>query len=198
MQHIYLIRHGQSIGQADNTVHDEMTPLSREGRQQIETLVPFMQNLQITKMYTSPLKRAEESAEILAKALKVGYEQDNDFGEWNYHGKFEGSWDEHRIQYPQLHISSGCFDPDFKLAGGESYNEFVARVHKRAKWLAEPGSESIAVVSHFCALNIITNTILDLPIREEFCFEFANGSISKVTIKPDFPTRLTFSNRIFY
>ncbi len=110
------------------------------------------------------------------------------------------TWSEHRQKYPKLHIASGEFDPDYKVADAESYNEFVQRVHSRALKLKTKDNENrkVAIVSHFCALNIIANTLLELPIREEFCFEFLNGSVSKITIRSDFPVRLNFSNRIFY
>ena len=200
MQHFFLIRHGQSLGQALNSVHDASTPMTDEGRRQIYSLLPFLQEQKITRVYTSPFRRAAESAEIIASALGVPLIEEADFSEWNYHGNFHGTWEEHRQTYPWVHVRSGQFKPDFCVPGGESFNDFYSRVSRKVGDYRKStrGDQQVVFVSHFCALNVITNTFLNLAARDEFYFDFANGSVSKISVKCEENAKLSFSNRFFY
>lgn len=201
MQHFFLIRHGQSTGQASNCVHDASTPMTAEGRRQVQSLIPFLREMKIMRIYSSPYRRAMESAEILNTELQVPLVAEECFGEWNYHGNFVGSWEQHRAKYPKVHVNSGSFDPGFCVPGGESFTDFYARVQKRTlafKEVALSDQSPIAIVSHFCALNVVANTLLQLPQLAEFYFDFANGSVSKIAVKNAQTAKLAFSNRTFY
>lgn len=142
-----------------------------------------------------------DSAEILNTELRVPLIAEECFGEWNYHGNFLGSWEQHRQKYPKVHVNSGIFDPDFRVPGGESFTDFYARVQRRTLTFKESAAgeqQPIAIVSHFCALNVMANTLLQLPQAAEFYFDFANGSVSKIAVKNLQIAKLAFSNRIFY
>ncbi len=69
---LYLIRHGQSTWNAENRVQGHSNPpLSPKGRGQIEKLIPRLKREKVEKIIASPLKRAHESARILAKGLAI-------------------------------------------------------------------------------------------------------------------------------
>ena len=67
---LWLIRHAQAVDAAD----DAARPLSKRGRQQIRALARFLsasQALQPAEIWHSPLVRARETAQRLAKHLRL-------------------------------------------------------------------------------------------------------------------------------
>lgn len=70
---IYLIRHGESLANlglvsADFSMDNQNT-LSKKGEDQIRAIIPAFQNCNIVRIFSSPMKRAVESAEILQSGL---------------------------------------------------------------------------------------------------------------------------------
>lgn len=69
---LIMLRHGKAVDADNNTADDERT-LSREGRAQLEkyypTLAHYLRQLPACQVWTSPLVRARESADILCRYL---------------------------------------------------------------------------------------------------------------------------------
>jgi phosphohistidine phosphatase len=69
---LYIMRHGEA-GKRSSASKDYERPLTVSGRKEIEQVASAMRSLdpQITKIVTSPLKRAQETASLVAKQLKI-------------------------------------------------------------------------------------------------------------------------------
>jgi phosphohistidine phosphatase len=83
MVELYVLRHGEAGKRLPAGSNDSERALTVTGKQEIEKIAEALQELGIKFDFiaTSPLKRASQTAEIVAKALKVKK------------GKLEG-WDE--------------------------------------------------------------------------------------------------------
>jgi len=70
---LYLLRHAHAGDPADWEGEDEGRPLTRKGRRQAKRLGSFMRavGLEPDALVTSPLVRALETAELVAKALRT-------------------------------------------------------------------------------------------------------------------------------
>ena len=72
MSKIYIVRHGQDEDNANGLLNGhrdkELTAL---GRQQAKVIAGKLKGDGIDVIYTSPLKRAYETAEIIAKELQI-------------------------------------------------------------------------------------------------------------------------------
>ena len=125
MTTIYLIRHGQTDwnkkkifrGRAD-------VPLNEYGRKEAEALSRHLENVRVDACYSSPLSRARETAEIVARphSLDVMIDEgiiDVDYGEWQ-----------------------GISDKEVDKRFTEIYRRWVERPH-HTKF---PGGESLAMV----------------------------------------------------
>lgn len=65
---IYIMRHGQAKGNKEDVLLGRMeAPLTEQGRENAAKIAKEFKILQIDYFYSSPLKRAVETAEILAK-----------------------------------------------------------------------------------------------------------------------------------
>jgi len=67
-----LIRHGQSLGNIEGRIQDGTDPLTERGRAQARALAAALAvRGDLTHLYTSPLARARETAEIVGAAVGV-------------------------------------------------------------------------------------------------------------------------------
>lgn len=85
---IYLIRHGETEW-AKNGRHTGRTdiPLTDTGREQAGFLLPIFDEVKFTRILSSPLQRALETAKLAGLTSRV--EPDKELLEWDY-GDYEG------------------------------------------------------------------------------------------------------------
>lgn len=85
---IYLVRHGETAWSRTGQ-HTSFTdlPLTEQGEREAHRVGQRLANLQFTKVFTSPLKRAAHTCELAGFGARA--EIDPDLVEWNY-GKYEG------------------------------------------------------------------------------------------------------------
>ena len=70
---IFILRHGEAGNRMTVVEKDSERPLTPEGRTEIQEIAKSLKTvgLQTDRIYTSPLRRARETAEIAAKALNI-------------------------------------------------------------------------------------------------------------------------------
>jgi len=134
---LIFVRHGESEA---NLLHEFSNsgwkhPLTEKGRLQVEILAGRLANQAITRIYTSPVMRAVQSAEILSGKLDVPYEETEALREYSV-GVWEGStdpagWQEYQ-QVNDVWMLRGEYDR--RMQGGECFNEVRERF---AVWLGE-------------------------------------------------------------
>src|SRR5437899_12962529 len=79
----YFVRHGQTDYNllADESEHPAHIPLNATGRTQARAIEPIVASLPIKTVCFSPMKRAQETKEILSERLVVEYSEIGDLGE---------------------------------------------------------------------------------------------------------------------
>lgn len=68
---IIFLRHGECINQGDKNYHMQNTGLTREGKAQCKHSAKYLKNEKIACIYSSPMKRAVDSAKIIAKYINA-------------------------------------------------------------------------------------------------------------------------------
>ncbi len=71
MTTFYLLRHGARVSREENT------SISDIGKKQAELTANYLKNLNISEIYASPLKRTQETAQIISRILKLSVKTDN-------------------------------------------------------------------------------------------------------------------------
>jgi broad specificity phosphatase PhoE len=85
---VYLVRHGESDWNAENRFQGHSDrPLTELGRRQAELLAEEVAGLPLSAVYTSPLRRCTETADIVARRLGLEPTLDDalcevDVGSW--------------------------------------------------------------------------------------------------------------------
>lgn len=84
MTTVYLLRHGEDVN-PDGLIKGHLPgfPLSKEGKKQIEGAAKLLEKEGISAIYTSPLLRTRQSAEIFQKAFpKASFKVLEELTEW--------------------------------------------------------------------------------------------------------------------
>lgn len=125
---LYLIRHGQSAGNAEGRFGGHSaTPLSKLGKQQAEMTAQALAKERITAIYSSDLYRAVQTAEPLARALNLKINATNTFRE-RHVGVLEGlTFDEAKKEFPEDYYALVNRELAHVITRGESYHQLLDR-----------------------------------------------------------------------
>jgi len=145
---LLLIRHaltphvGHKLSGWSSGVH-----LSDEGRAQAARLTERLHEVQIDAIYSSPLDRAVETAQPIAKDHKLRVRQRAEIGEVKY-GELEGK-SLRTLAKGKLWAKLQTWPSDIRFPGGESLRETQARAVAAIERLrAEHPKQNVAVLSH--------------------------------------------------
>jgi broad specificity phosphatase PhoE len=126
---IWLARHGETDANAEGRIQGSIDePLNGRGREQAHELAREAASLGLRALYTSHLRRARETAEIVGEALDLEPRVDERFAE-SHRGEWEGRLiAEIKAEDPEGWRGSLAVHPAFRFPGGESLEEHAARV----------------------------------------------------------------------
>lgn len=142
MSRIFVIRHGETSGNAARIVQRPDIPLSARGEAQAEALARRLAREGIARIVSSDLARAVGTAERLQRATGAPLTFDPLLQERNF-GDVRGT------AYDELGFD--LFALDFAPANGETWDAFHARVDRAweaVRALAATTSGTLAVVTH--------------------------------------------------
>ena len=113
MTRLLLIRHGRSTWNADKRIQGQADPpLDEVGREQARRLAERLRGDPPVALYTSPLQRARETAEIVGQALDVPVVPDGRLKEYDV-GAITGlTWEQVVEQHPDVAHACASGAPD--------------------------------------------------------------------------------------
>lgn len=155
---IYLIRHGETdwnIKQRCQGFSD--IPLNANGRRQAEAIARSLSCEEIHAIYSSTLKRANETASIIAKYHQAVVQATPALCELNQ-GDFEGLTLSELIQNHSDFLEGWLREPaDVKIPGGESLREMQTRAWAKLEEIIDSHpDENIVVAGHnLCNLALL-------------------------------------------
>ena len=184
---ITLIRHGESVWNGERRIQgNQDPPLSPRGRQQAALLAARL-GVHLPQrpaaLYASPLRRAVETAEIVAAAISLPVMAEPGLREMGL-----GSWEGRTV--PEIRTASpGAYeawlrDPQAHPApGGERLEVFEARVTAAFDRLraAHIGGDLI-LVSHGGPIKALLCHILGLDVRLLFRIKQDNTALSAIQV----------------
>lgn len=165
---IYLIRHSELQDDLINCYGGASDwNLTENGANKVEQFRSTYEHLHVQKIYTSPLKRAYKTAEILNKNNQVEIEKVFDLRETNHYGYLTGLEKNlakelfgYLLEMPEYHNSS--YYNRKCMPGGETADELDERVQNVFDKILKDGMDlkTIAIVTHGGVLRSIFLTIL--------------------------------------
>jgi probable phosphoglycerate mutase len=180
---IFVIRHGETPGNAARVLQTPETPLSARGARQAERLARRLADEEIGHILASDLARAVMTAEHLEAATAAPVEYDSLLQERNF-GDVRGT------AYADLGVD--IFAPDYAPPGGEDWAVFHARVVRAWARIREAAAETrghLAVVTHGLVCFSLVRNHFALPPGEAVPMRFGNTALTLVDATPPWTVR---------
>ncbi len=181
MTSLILIRHGDTKWTAEKRYQGSTDiPLSVHGRTQMRTLAKAFNNLPVDKIYSSQLGRSIESAEIVAKTLKLTPVADVRLNEINF-GQWEGKSAQELADTGDKFYQRWANGHWVTAPKGESTARFKKRVELFLKQcLRKNRDENVAIVSHGGTMRMIILIMLKLPLKYLFHFHIDTAAVTVI------------------
>jgi 2,3-bisphosphoglycerate-dependent phosphoglycerate mutase len=156
---LLVIRHGLPVRteRTDGTAADP--DLSPEGLQQAKLLADYLAGEHIHAVYSSPMRRAYQTAVPLAKSLGVEVVVEPRIAEWDQHSSSYIPLEELKAADPEAYrrLMKGELDLDIDIHHFQ--REVVAAMEEI---IAKHGGEKVAVVCHGGVINTYADAVIGL------------------------------------
>jgi 2,3-bisphosphoglycerate-dependent phosphoglycerate mutase len=193
---LYCVRHGESTHNAAGRIQGQADiPLSDFGRRQSQAVAEALAAQGIDVIYSSPLCRALETAEIVARHLKLGVRTDARLMEINagiFQNRLRAEIGE---RYPAEFARWVAGDPDFVIPGGESRNDLIRRGCDAVRDIALAGHPRAVIVSHGRILALTVKALAGFSAGEASP-SLENGAITTLMFHPDARFELVAFNQV--
>jgi 2,3-bisphosphoglycerate-dependent phosphoglycerate mutase len=175
---ILFIRHGES--EADILqVHEGRADfeLTDRGRKQVRSMAEKVKcDFPPDFIYASTLKRASETAQVLADTIGCPLKYEEELMEHNNGVQAGLSFEEAKSLKTSLYLHD-------RFDEGESHIEFRMRIETIfSKILADSTHKRIAIVAHGGVINCLLRSFFDMPISKSFYFLNGDTGISFLEI----------------
>ncbi len=183
-----LVRHGETDINKQKIVQGSEinAPLNKVGKEQAKKAGEGLKGQQFDVIISSHMKRAVETAKIIAKEIGLPYEKgfeifrERDMGEWTGQSIFDVLAKE---KAPKSQRGAVFLKSTPK--GGESFNQFVDRARKAHDWLLkEYAGKKVLVVAHGGFNRALMMIAKNLPYAEVAVMEPKNAHAEQLTLTP--------------
>jgi len=178
---IIFLRHGQAKNNTERVLAGRTpgVPLTEEGVDQSEKAAKFLEDMNISAIYSSPIERAKNTAEIVGKHNSIDVKIDDRLIEIDM-GKFTGR------PYDEIFSSHGnvfmkFYKGELEIAhnGVETFVEVKKRILGMVDHVIENHpDENVVLVTHMDPIKAMLSTIISLSPENLYELIIANGSLN--------------------
>jgi probable phosphoglycerate mutase len=178
---IIFLRHGQAKNNTERVLAGRTpgVPLTEEGVDQSEKAAKFLEDMNISAIYSSPIERAKNTAEIVGKHNSIDVKIDDRLIEIDM-GKFTGR------PYDEIFSSHGnvfmkFYKGELEIAhnGVETFVEVKKRILGMVDHVIENHpDENVVLVTHMDPIKAMLSTVISLSPANLYELIIANGSLN--------------------
>ncbi len=184
MTEIIIARHGETEWNVSQVFRGRIdVELNETGIKQAELLAKYLSDLEIEAIYSSPLKRALKTAEIIAGYHKLSVEiapglVDFNFGEWQglAHQEVED-------KYKNLYAEWVENPHKVMIPGGENLNDVRSRARGVVDNVIAKHGGTVVLVSHRVVNKVLICALLGLDNSHFWNIKQDTGGITTFTYK---------------
>lgn len=181
---LFLIRHGETKWNRELRFqgHADLE-LNQRGLEQAQITAHFLAEHRFDRFYSSDLKRAGQTAEVLAAPHNLPVSARKDLREINY-GDWEGQTYRQLWEQEPQSLEKWSQDPSaIKPPGGETLPDFQLRVvNFFFSLIKESAGKRIVVICHGGTLMVYLAYILQMPLKLCNRFQFDHLGISRIIV----------------
>lgn len=184
---LILVRHGEPTQSARGRCYGKLDiSLSERGRTQAEQLAAWSRRFHITRVISSPRRRATDTAASVARAHNLTVEIDERLREIDF-GAFEGlTYDEVARRYPAEYQLWMTRPTEIEFPAGESFERMRLRVLAAAADARTAGG-CACLVAHGGTSRIILADALQMPAAAVFRLDQTYAAASIIDFYDETP-----------
>jgi probable phosphomutase (TIGR03848 family) len=184
MPTLLLIRHGENDFVRTGKLPGRMPGihLNEKGRAQAAQLAEALRNVPLAAVYSSPLERCAETAELIGEARNLGVQllpslMDTDIGKW------QGRELKRLRRLPEWKLVQGA-PSRFRFPGGDSFVEQQSRLVAEVERLVSlhKPEDLIALVFHADPIKLVLAYFLGMPLDYFQRLACSTGSVSILAV----------------
>lgn len=175
---LLLIRHGED-SYSNSSCDDRL--LSELGIRRAKALGKVLLSKEVDVIFTSPLARALQTAEIIHKETGIKYIVKDELVERKY------SCNDN--------ITNMDFSKDVEI---ESYNDMMLRATRLLVSIREFEDKRVALISHNEILNVFINELLQISLNKYPLFNLEPCGITKLNVENFRATSVDYINNLKY
>jgi probable phosphoglycerate mutase len=178
---IIFLRHGQAKNNLERILSGRTPgiPLTERGIDQAKKAAKFLEHMNISAIYSSPIERAKHTAEIVGQQTSLDVIIDDRLIELDM-GKFTG------VPYDEIFTSHGnvfmkFYNGELEIAhnGVETFSEVKKRVLGIVDHVLENHpDQNVVLVTHMDPIKAMLSTVVDLTPENLFELIIANASLN--------------------
>lgn len=182
---VTFIRHGQSVSNTAKRFGSQTdVQLSDMGRMQAKLTGEALAHAEVTRIFSSDLSRASDTAAAISAATGVKVEITKALRERDV-GKLAGlTFEEGQSRYPDAYADLMSGDPKRRIGGGESYAIVADRVDSFLNPILKETEGHLVVVSHMVVLLHLLRRacgVDESTLRGTVTFAIENTSLHKLS-----------------
>ncbi|MBF4766890.1 bifunctional RNase H/acid phosphatase [Nocardioides agariphilus] len=184
---LVLVRHGVTAHTRERRFSGGLASsnpgLSEEGREQIRMTADWLASIsdRVDAVVASPVRRAHESAEILAEHLGVSIEEEPGFAEMEF-GTWDGMTFDEVAAMDRAAVERWLGSLEERPGGGESLVMVQQRVLAALeRVLSRHVGRTVVIASHVTPIKVVVAEALQVPVETQFRMELRPASVSVVT-----------------
>jgi len=182
MTEIILARHGETEWNVEEVFRGRIdVELNETGMKQAELLAEYLSGIKINAIYSSPLKRALKTAEMIAGYHKLDVEVAPGLIDFDY-GKWQGlPHHEVKDKYKELYTEWINSPDKVKMPAGESLNDVSERAISVVDKVIAKYEGTVVLVSHRVVNKVLICALLGLDNSHFWHIKQDTGGITTFT-----------------
>ena len=181
MGHVIFLRHGQARNNAERILagRTEGFPLTDAGVAQAGAAAELLSGMDVSAIYSSPVERARQTAEIVAKGGPLDVTVDERLVELDM-GRFTGmSFEDILRDHGNVFAKFYGGDPEIARSGVETFAQVRERVLAMAGHAAarHPGG-NVVLVTHMDPIKAMLSSVVDMSPDNLFELVIATASLN--------------------
>jgi len=183
MKEIYLVRHGESEGNAGTHYQNESTPLTERGREQAAFMAKRASKLNLDAILASTMLRAQQTATIIAEEVNFPFDSSDLFVERRRPSEqINQPKDDPMVMHAELEIMKSSGVSGMRFSDEENFDDLNNRSAAALTFLENYPGKKILVVTHGVFLrNIAAQIIFGEKLTGEDCGHILDSFIASNT-----------------
>ena len=191
---ILLVRHGLTDWNYNHRFQGRTDiPLNEAGLAQAEKVARRIESWPVDAVYSSPLSRARQTADVIAGRLRKNPIVLDDLMEVHF-GSWEGLYFKENLEKKDDSLMKWLADPFFyPPPGAEEWDSIRQRAERAVNSVLDSGHKHVVVVSHGGVIRALLVVLLGLDPHTVWKIRSSNCSLTGIEIR-EHETLLAFAN----